>query len=118
MTLHSLTAVTVPASKFSEATETHSDVRQRWILHQQGAGDSDVFTVSSALDGRYISETLGLTQSSNSAQTFTFTDLGNGKGYSIGFDGWSIDLGANQQPRLVNGLPNRAFSVLSVTYHS
>ncbi|KAK3670244.1 hypothetical protein LTR78_009899 [Recurvomyces mirabilis] len=44
----------------TKATSQHNDIRQRWILHQQGDGDSKVFTISSALNGQYIGSGLTL----------------------------------------------------------
>lgn len=103
---------------FSRATSKHNDIHQRWVLHQQGDADSHVFTISSALDGSYISNRLALSKNEGSAQQFTFTYLGNGNGYAAQFGGQSLMMGAGQQLKSMVGRPSRGFDVFSVTYHS
>lgn len=103
---------------FAKATAKHDDIRQRWVIHQQGEGDSDVFTISSALDGTYITNRLTLSKGSESAQPVKFTYLGGGKGYVAEIGDRSLAMGANGQAQTVQKTPGKGFSIFSVTYHS
>lgn len=86
---YALTNPGLNASDFtvSKATATHSDKKQRWVIHQIGGTAVDggkgagSFALESALDGRYIKSHTSLGARAP-AETFTIEDLGNGKGYT------------------------------------
>ena len=99
----------------TKATEKHDDIRQRWVLHQQGDGDSSIFKISSAGDGRYIASDSTLTDSEDKAAEISISDLGNGKGYSLAFEsGQSL---RGRSPQLTDS-DSQAYQIYSVTYHS
>lgn len=103
----------------SKATAKHNDIKQRWVLHQQGAADSNVFKISSAVDGTYIAASLALTSKAGNAQAFTLKFLGNGKGYSVGLGaGNAIGMVQQGQAKLVSTSQASEFQIFSVTYHS
>lgn len=103
---------------FSRASSTHNDIHQRWVLHQVGDADSHVFTISSALDGTYITNRLSLSSSKSNAQQFTMTYLGNGNGYTASFGGQTLTMGAGQSLAASTRTPSQGFDIYSVTYHS
>ena len=95
----------------------HRDIRQRWVLHQQGPGISDIFTISSAASGKYVGSGLALTEAEQ-AISLTIVDLGNGKGYTISTeDGRYLTVGPDGK-LLYSEQPLTGFNVFSVTYHS
>jgi phospholipase C len=71
----------------SHATPQHNDKSQRWIIHYNSDEESQVFTISSALDGRWVGSRgvlLPKSQSASAAQV-RLSFLGNGRGYTIQF---------------------------------
>lgn len=62
------------------ATPSHSDLNQRWIVHGLVDG-GDTFTVSSAVDGKYISSNIP-GKETNGQEVFTVSFLA-GKGYAL-----------------------------------
>ena len=99
---------------WEQASARHRDKAQRWVVHQVGSNDytqnSNEFLISSAVDGRYISgaPSLTLIKSKASAGTFTFNDLGNGKGYAVSAGNSGV----------FHPSANQGWSIFSVTYHS
>jgi phospholipase C len=71
------------------ATAAHSDKHQRWVVHAAGGTATDggagagTFTLSSALDGRYVKSYTSLGTGVSGAETYTIADLGNGQGYTL-----------------------------------
>ena len=71
------------------ATAAHSDKHQRWVVHATGGTATDggagagTFTLSSALDGRYVKSHTSLGTGVSGAETYTIADLGNGQGYTL-----------------------------------
>ena len=112
-------AATVAATAASSA---HSDVQQRWVLHAQDY-DSDVFTLSSALDGRYIGADGKLVKNAANAQSFTITYTADGATYSIDIGTQdhpiSLTAGKHGQAGTVSFGTGRAakFEIFSVSYH-
>ncbi|KAK4552522.1 hypothetical protein LTR86_010366 [Recurvomyces mirabilis] len=98
----------------TKATSQHNDIRQRWILHQQGDGNSKMFTISSALNGQYIGSGLTLVKQSSSAEQFTITYLGNGKGYTMAKSNGQLLQQLLQTIASFTG----GLQIFSVTYHS
>ncbi|KAF2804329.1 non-hemolytic phospholipase C precursor [Mytilinidion resinicola] len=99
----------------SRASAKHEKKAQRWVVHQD-APASDVFTVSSAVDGLFIGKGLRLVKGVAEAQKLRFTDLGNGLGYAIRTgDGRSISL--TKDGRIgFEGKGGFGFELFSVTY--
>jgi phospholipase C len=119
-------ALTNPGSSDITGTKSTADHRnkaQRWIVHAiggtaTGGGEgSGSFIISSAADGRYIASHTSLSKSSSGAETYTVTDLGNGKGYSLMKEnGKYLSIGADGVIG-IHETPS-GFQVYSVTYHS
>lgn len=65
----------------SKSTSNHESISQRWVVHSLADG-VNTFTISSAVDGRYIGSHTGLIDSSSRAETYT-VDFAAGKGYSL-----------------------------------
>ncbi|RMD42635.1 hypothetical protein DV735_g2485, partial [Chaetothyriales sp. CBS 134920] len=65
----------------SPATASHSDLAQRWVIHET-ATDSRKYTISSVVDGRYIGEH-GTLVSKDRATVFSISYLGGGRGYTL-----------------------------------
>lgn len=79
-------ALTNPGNKAAtynatKAVSSHDGVGQRWVIHET-ATDSRLYTISSAVDGRYIGPQLSLV-SQKDALVHNITYLGGGKGYSL-----------------------------------
>ncbi|CAG8385481.1 unnamed protein product [Penicillium salamii] len=73
----------------SPATSRHNDKPQRWIIHYNENEESQVFTISSALDGRWIGSNGALlpkSQSAGAAQVH-ISFLGPSQGYTLQFAG-------------------------------
>lgn len=100
----------------TETTSNHKDIRQRWVLHEADA-DTTRFTISSAVDGRYITMLGTLTSTASEAHTFIITNLGGSKGYTVQtLTGLYISL-SEHEVFLLSIVPT-AFSLYSVTYAS
>jgi len=99
----------------SKASPRHDAKAQRWVIHEKEAG-GDSFTVSSAIDGKFIGAGLKLVSGGDGAQTLEFTDMGNGKGYSIKTNGKYFGLGMDGKVGI--GGSRIGFSIFSVTYNN
>lgn len=99
------------------ASPEHRDMRQRWVIHRVGEETGSSFTISSAVDGRYISYLQGLTSWKWLAETYTISDLGNGKGYDLKPSG-VLSLSVSSLGYVFQTVTKGAFQVFSVTYHS
>ncbi|KAB8349426.1 hypothetical protein FH972_023453 [Carpinus fangiana] len=99
------------------AAPKHDAKAQRFVLHQSGPL-STKFTVSSAVDGKYLTSTGTYVAGTSGAASFNIVDKGNGAGYSVQSvsDGkyWTIDNNGN----LVRGTTATGFKVFSVTYNN
>ena len=103
----------------TKASAEHNDMRQRWVLHEQGDGDSKIFSISSAANGRYVGSATQLVNSEDSAAQFSINDLGNGKGYTLKIgDGKYLRVDSDGGLHYDTSEPTIGFSVFSVTYHS
>ena len=107
----------------TEATGSHDRKSHRWVLHAtggtaiSGGEGSGTFTLASAVDGRWIASHTSLSGSSSGAETYTITDLGNGKGYSLMKEnGKYLSIGPDGVINIY-GTPI-GFQVYSVTYQS
>ncbi|OJJ51727.1 hypothetical protein ASPZODRAFT_108681 [Penicilliopsis zonata CBS 506.65] len=96
------------------ATSTHEGLAQRWVLHVEETGTTH-FTISSALDGRYIGAEGKLVTDANDAVLFDIAYIGGGK-YTITVVSSGKHLYANKNGVSFNGQVV-SFDVYSVTYH-
>jgi phospholipase C len=96
------------------ASSAHDDVHQRFVLHGL-AQEGTQFNITSALDGRYISQHTSLAKLKSGAETYNISYLGsrgyalqkeNGKYLNIAADG-SLSIDDAPVP----------YEVYSVTYH-
>jgi phospholipase C len=107
----------------SRATSDHSNKSQRWVIHYYQDEESGVFTVSSALDGRWIGPFGRLLPASqaNNAAPLQFNFLGNGDGYTVKFanNAQGKIIGISDSGSLSTGSQQwfHGFSIWSVTYH-
>lgn len=105
------------------ATESHTDKSQRWIIHYTEDEESDVFTISSALDGRWLGPRGILVDSDqgSDAEPVRISFLGNGNGYTLQYvgDGQYIDVDhrGNLVMKGAQRSPSEGFTVFSVSYH-
>ena len=100
----------------SKASPRHDVKAQRWVIYEKEAG-GDSFTVSSAIDGKFIGAGLELVSGGDGAQVLEFIDMGNGKGYSVKTtDGKYFRLGMDG--KIGVGGSRIGFSIFSVTYNN
>ena len=101
----------------TEAKPNHNDKSQRWVLHYSGGEESGEFTVSSALDGKWLAAGGKLQSSEADAAPLKIQFLGNGKGYTIQYaeDATFVNIG-DEHVELADTC-QLGFSVFSVTYH-
>ena len=86
------------------------------MIHEKEAG-GDSFTVSSAIDGKFIGESLRLVSGGDDAQALEFTDMGNGKGYSVKTTNGKY-FGIGMDGKVGVGESRIGFSIFSVTYNN
>ena len=103
------------------ATDDHESISQRWILHalsDAGPGDADFgkFTITSALDGRYLTSDGDLSEAEGDASTFDITYLGSGDYTLANTDGKYLSLSSAGSVELATEAVG--YKVYSVTYHS
>lgn len=92
----------------SRASSSHNSKAQRFVLHES---DSQ-FSISSTVDNSTISGT-SLKKGGNAA-TFTISDMGNGKGYTIESRGQYLSI--DRKGRVTMSRSPAGFSVFSVSY--
>ena len=100
----------------SKASPRHDAKAQRWVIHENEAG-GDSFTVSSAIDGKFIGAGLKLVSRGDGAQALKFTDMCNGNGYAVKTtDGkyFGLDMDGN----VGLGGSRIGFLIFSVTYNN
>ncbi|KAJ5259435.1 phosphoesterase family-domain-containing protein [Penicillium angulare] len=108
----------------TQATDGHERKDQRWVIHYNNDEESGIFTVSSALDGRWIGANGDFVDMDNSDQAaqLHISFLGNGNGYNIQFvsDGKYLSTEDDGTLKLAskNDAPTKGFKVYSVTYHT
>lgn len=101
------------------ATAKHELLNQRWIVHQQGLGDSNVFTIQSAKDKKWLTSKMSLVSNKKQAVPVTITNLGGAKGYQFTLPGGthftvSKRGGFEEYAGYATGSP---LNIFSVTYH-
>jgi phospholipase C len=70
----------------TRALADHSDKHQRWVIHYTADEESQIFQISSALDGKWIGDRGALVTAQSKAANIKITFLGNGKGYSLQYE--------------------------------
>ena len=97
----------------TKASTGHQSKSHRFLLHQADANVNQ-YTISSALDDKYISSSSSLVASKSTAAVFTISDLANGNGYalSVGGKSWSFGDGQVKEQNGVSG----GIEIFSVTY--
>lgn len=120
----------IPLLVVGRASEDHADIKHRWVIHYTEDEESQIFKISSALDGRWVGRAGRLLPASHGheAAGVKITFLGNGLGYELEYaDGDSMLYGAmggamgevmNDQKtmRLQDRGIKLGFDVWSVTY--
>ncbi|KAI1608770.1 non-hemolytic phospholipase C precursor [Exophiala viscosa] len=96
----------------TKAVASHDGTGQRWVIHET-ATDSRLYTISSAVDGRYIGPHLSLV-SQKDALVHSITYLGGGKGYEVlNANGKYITIDTNGT--VVMATSGEGFTIYSVT---
>ncbi|PLB33161.1 nonhemolytic phospholipases C family protein [Aspergillus candidus] len=103
-------ALTNPGHNASAVTRApahadHRDRKQRWVIHYTEDEESQIFRVSSALDGRWLGPRGTLVSKREKAADVRTKFLGNGKGYKLEYTDGS--------PLGKSG----GYTIWSVTYH-
>jgi phospholipase C len=104
------------------ATATHSGKHQRWVVHATGGTATDggagagTFTLSSALDERYIKSHTSLGTGVSGAETYMIADLGNGQGYTLVKENGKYLTIDNTGVIDIVGTAPEGFQAFSVTY--
>lgn len=99
------------------ATSAHKNKSHRFVVHQS-APLSTIFTLSSALDGRYLSSNLTFVTGAKAAGQFKIVDLGNGSGYTVQTVSDNKYLSIDTKGNLSKGSKVSGFKVYSVSYSS
>ncbi|KAJ5161901.1 phosphoesterase family-domain-containing protein [Penicillium capsulatum] len=104
------------------AVQKHDLKSQRWVIHYTEDEESNIFTISSALDGRWIGPRALLFPYKEDAEPVRITFRPNGAGYTLQYvnGGQYIDVnnwGGLQlhQPKTP---PEVGYQIFSVTYHN
>jgi len=107
----------------TKATADHRNINQRWVIHAtggtatDGAEGSGTFLISSAADGRFLADHTSLTEDKSGAETYTISDMGNGKGYSLMKENVKyLSINSNGTIDIFGG--GGGFQIFSVTYQS
>ncbi|RAL05427.1 nonhemolytic phospholipases C family protein [Aspergillus ibericus CBS 121593] len=103
------------------AHKDHSDKKQRWVVHYSSGEESQIFKLSSALDGKWLGPrgTLLPADRRNNAAEVKITFRGNGHGYDLQYvNSTTIALDDQGEVRMnaTKGSED-GYKVWSVTYH-
>ncbi|KAJ5970336.1 uncharacterized protein N7479_000254 [Penicillium vulpinum] len=104
----------------TRATRKHNSKSQRWVIHYNKDEESNTFTISSALDGRWLGKNgalLSKDQASKAAEV-KVTFLGKSRGYNLQFVDKKryIDIDNRGQLDDSKSQPSCGFDVFSVSY--
>ena len=114
-------ALTNPSTSTNQLSTTpaladHSDIHQRWVVHQLNVAiDVPQFNISSAVDGKFLSQRTSLSTAVSGAEAHTVTFLGNGMGYTLQKESGSY-LTVDVNGALVISSTPQGFQFYSVTY--
>ncbi|KAK4945723.1 hypothetical protein LTR10_015071 [Elasticomyces elasticus] len=96
----------------TKAVASHDGTGQRWVIHET-ATDSRLYTISSAVHGRYIGPQLSLV-TQKEALVHNITYLGGGKGYEVlNSNGKYITIDTNGTVAMATA--GQGFTIYSVT---
>ncbi|KAJ5226305.1 phosphoesterase family-domain-containing protein [Penicillium chermesinum] len=104
----------------TDATPKHDTKSQRWVIHYTEDEESEIFTISSAFDNRWIGAKGALRDDASDAAQIRTSFLGNGSGYTLQFvDGGAyLDISSGGFELVSSDqVPNPGFKVFSVSYH-
>lgn len=99
----------------SEATTSHDSVNHRWVLHATTA-EGTTFKISSAVDGKYMSQDSSLAKSVDDAETYKIVYFGSSQYTIQKEDGTYLNIGASGSVTLDQEAT--PYSIFSVTYNS
>lgn len=103
----------------SSATESHNAKSQRWVIHYTEDEESEIFTISSALDGRWLGPH-GTMVDIKHAEPVRVAFLGNGNGHTLQYvsNGEYIDVDSQGNLQInAQHCPSTGYIVFSVSYH-
>lgn len=103
----------------SAATDDHQPKSQRWVVHYTGDPESDIFTISSALDGRWLGSDAKLVNQSSQAAQVKIEFVAS-QGYTLQYvDGPYLDVTSDGSLTLAGSQkPASGYKLFSVTYHN
>lgn len=105
----------------TSVTALHDSKSQRWVIHYTEDKESEVFTVSSALDGRWLGPSGTLVDQGANAAPVRISFLGNGHGYTLQYVSTRqyIDIGPQGDLKMESAQQelSHGFNVFSVSYH-
>lgn len=112
----------IPHLLIGRASKDHSDIKHRWVIHYTDDEESQVFKISSALDGRWVGRAGRLIPANEKhhAADVKITFLGNGKGYELQYADSDASIINDQSTLKLQDSDNWlriGFQVFSVTYH-
>ncbi|OAA57415.1 non-hemolytic phospholipase c [Niveomyces insectorum RCEF 264] len=99
----------------TRATPGHEDIHQRWVLHAL-TPEGSTFHVTSAVDGKYLSQHSSLSISESGAETYNITYLGNSRYAMRKENGAYLNIKADGTLSF-DSTPT-GYNVFSVTYHN
>ncbi len=103
----------------SAATDDHQPKSQRWVVHYTGDPESDIFTISSALDGRWLGSDAKLVNQSSQAAQVKIEFVAS-QGYTLQYvDGPYLDVTSDGSLTLSGSQKSaNGYKLFSVTYHN
>ncbi|GLB08732.1 hypothetical protein AtubIFM57258_004636 [Aspergillus tubingensis] len=105
----------------SAARLDHSDKKQRWVIHYSSGEESQIFKLSSALDGKWLGPHGSLLPAGRrgDAAEVKITFLGNGHGYGLQYVNSTVITLDGQGGLQMNSTKHsrEGYKVWSVTYH-
>jgi phospholipase C len=102
-----------PHLNATKAAASHDAEGQRWVIHETATA-SHLFTISSAVDGRYIGPLATLVSDKSKALVHNITYLGGGKGYNL-HNSNNKYITINAQGKVDIEPSAQSFSIYSVT---
>ena len=98
----------------TEASDRHDDIHQRWVLHALEE-EGTTFHITSALDGKYISQHSSLSNSESGAQVYNITYAGEGEYHFQKENGKYLNI--DEEGKLSFDHDPIGYKLFSVTYH-
>lgn len=120
-------ALSIPRERYNlvttRAVEEHNIKAQRWVVHYNEDQESHIFTLSSALDGRWLGTRGALVDAEEPwfAEPVRITYRGNGDGYMLQYvnGGQYIDIDELGRLKIAwsKEAPVDGYQIFSVSYH-